>query len=62
MQNSIVIYRNNGAGNMYLCRDGTLTSDANASNIMYAWESQFASIISEHWICTHGGIACYQFV
>lgn len=57
--NSIIIYRHNGAGNMYLCADGTLSGDK--SQACEHWEIQFPHILKENWICYHGGIASYEY-
>ncbi len=57
---TIIIYRHNGAGNMYLGKDGALTSDK--SQAAHFWDNQFESVLAENWICHAGGTAGFEYV
>ena len=57
---TIIIYRQNGAGKMYLDAQGNLTSDK--TQAACHWDIQFEAIIREAWIVSAGGIASFEYV
>lgn len=56
----ILIYRRNGAGTMWLCADGNLSS--NRDEAQEHWESQFIAAVSPFWLHCTGGILSYEVV
>ena len=56
----ILIYRNSPFGRMYLCRDGSTSTNRNEAG--EHWEMQFESVVAENWIVNTPTPAQKEFI